>query len=125
MAHVEIRQTNSSVVTFVRGRVYRNDPKPTTHTLHNRTQVKAVRRRRICVLSHFAGKQLENWYVSQPCHGPKCHHSHHTREEVEKMVRDGELRWVGQGENVAAWRRPRYLAVRQSGPVTCVQLVED
>lgn len=125
MAHVEAIETNGSVVTRVRGREYRYTPnhKP-TRNLMQRMKV-ATRRRRICVLSHHGAQQLENWNQNQPCFGPGCHHAHYTRDEVEKMVSAGDLRWVGAGENVAAWREPRFLAIRQSGPVTTIQWVTD
>lgn len=124
MAHIEVVQTGARVSTHVRGRVYRNDFKP-KHTLATRTSLKAKQRRRICVLSHHAALGLENWNISQPCFGPTCYHTHFTRDEVEQMVCAGDLRWVGNGQNVAAYQAPRFLAIRQSGPVTCVQLVES
>lgn len=124
MAHIEVVQTGARVSTHVRGRVYRNDFK-LKHTLVTRTSLQAKQRRRICVLSHVAALGLENWQISQPCFGPTCYHSHFTRDEVGEMVAAGDLRWVGNGQNVAAYRAPRFLAIRKSGPVACVQLVES
>src|ERR1700724_52538 len=123
MARVEAVQTNGCVTTHVRGREYRFTPthKPTKNLLQ-RMKV-ATKRRRICVLSHHGAQQLENWNQNQPCFGPGCHHAHYTRDEVDAMVTAGDLRWVGGGENVAAWREPRELAARKSGGVMTMQWV--
>jgi len=46
---------------------------------------------------------LDRWGIEQPCHGPRCTHSHHTREAVDALVRDGVLKYLGRGRTVACW----------------------
>lgn len=121
MAHIEAQETNGSVVTFVRGRQYRPTWKRTPNALE-RTKT-AAKKKRVCLLSSFAAKMLENWNVPQPCFGEACTHAHFTRDEVSKMVSAGDLRWVGTGENVAAWREARELRTVISAGMPVVQWV--
>ena len=109
------------MVTFVRGRQYR--PTWKKPNLINLARGQAKQRRRICLLSQHAAKMLENWGVSQPCFGEACTHAHFTRDEITKMVAEGDLRWVGIGENVAAWREARELRTVISAGMPVVQWV--
>lgn len=126
MAHLETVQTGLRVVTYVRGRVVRSQDRGTrpVQGVHDRLRSAAKRRRRICLLSARDAELLEMFGVAQPCSGQGCRHSHHTREEMERMVAQGDVRWVGRTENVVAWRDARQLAVRRSAGVSTVQLVE-
>lgn len=109
------------MVTFVRGRQYRPTWKRATDAL---ARIKTTaKKKRICLLSAHSAKMLENWNVSQPCFGEACTHAHFTRDEVGKMVAEGDLRWVGQGENVAAWREARELRTVISAGMPVVQWV--
>ena len=114
MAHVEVVQTGLRVVTHVRGRVTRysageqsNQSRKREQSLAARSQAGAKRRLRVCLLSALDARHLADYGVSQPCHGPQCRHRHHTRERIEALVKSGDLAWVGEGQNVAAWPDPR------------------
>lgn len=61
----------------------------------------------MCLLSVRDAGWLEEHGVNQPCYGPGCTHAHHTRRQIEEMVKKGQLRWVGENHNVAAWTDPR------------------
>ena len=41
--------------------------------------------------------------INQPCHTDGCSRAHHTRARIQALVKSGELRWIGKGENVATW----------------------
>ncbi|MGA8730299.1 MAG: hypothetical protein WB608_16210 [Terracidiphilus sp.] len=104
MAHLETVQTGFTVVTHVRGREYRNRPGEPKHPQNLLRRMNKTKQRRIvCVLSARGAEQLEAWGINQPCHGPLCSHGHHTRARITMLIESGELRWVGKGENVAAW----------------------
>ena len=109
IAHVETIQTGNRVVTHVAGRVYRQQPgrKRPEQSLSQRTRHAAKQRRRVCLLSVKDACLLEEYGVSQPCFGPGCTHAHHTRKQIEQMVASGQLRWIGESRNVAAWTDPR------------------
>ena len=109
MAHVESIQTGNRVITHVAGRVYRQQPgrKRPEQSLSQRTRHAAKQRRRVCLLSVRDANCLEEYGVSHPCFGPGCKHAHHTRKAIEQAVKDGQLRWVGDSKNVAAWTDPR------------------
>ena len=128
LAHLEQTTTGFKVITHVRGRVYRKDrghfTKP-SQSLKARVSLGAVKRRTVCVLSALAADQLESWGINQPCHGPTCTHAHHTRARIRMFIESGELRWVGNGENVAAWTADLTWKGVPSGPerVKVMQLV--
>lgn len=86
---------------------------------------KPKKRRHVCVLNWTAAEQLEGYGVSQPCFGPACQHAHHTRARIEMLVKAGELRWIGLGQNVAAWVTDKTWKGVPSGPerVKVMQLV--
>ena len=112
MAHIETIQTGNRVVTYVQGRVYRQQPsrqKRPEQSLASRLRHAAKQRRRVCLLSVRDASWLEDYGISQPCFGLGCTHAHHTRQQIEQMVASGQLRWVGDGhsKNVAAWTDPR------------------
>jgi hypothetical protein len=121
LAHIETVQTGFRVVTHVRGRVYRNQPGRKIgpeQTLKAKIKPNAVQRRRVCLLSAHDALLLESDGVSQPCHGPACRHGHHTRAKIESLVARGELRWIGEGQNVAAWpESKRWKGVPSGGPM--------
>jgi len=98
MAQIQRVITGRNVVTVVRGREYRFAPKP-----RQQQQSAPKARRRVCVLNAHASRMMECWGEDQPCHGPKCTHTHQSRAAVEALVRDGVLRWVGRDHNVAAY----------------------
>jgi hypothetical protein len=82
---------------MVRGRIFRRKPRKTARQV-------SPERRRVCVLDRHHGRLLEHWGEGQPCFGPKCSHKHQTRIEVDKLVREGVLRYVpGSRGNVAAF----------------------
>ena len=119
MAHLETIQTGFRVVTHVRGRVYRDQAgrKKPEQTLASRIRTHAKQRRRVCLLSAFAAEQLEQWGANHPCYGSLCNHAHHTRARIVMLVKSGDLRWVGAGENVAAWIDHReWKGVPSGGP---------
>lgn len=95
MAKIEHVQTGLRVETRIRGRVFAPRSK----------KAKAPRERRmVCVLNRHDGRMLEHWDTSQPCFGPQCRHSHQTREEVQRLVADGILRYMpGSNNNVASY----------------------
>ena len=101
MAHLETIRTGFRVETRVRGRVYRSGGDVGRRRV--RVERKTVQRRLVCLLSSKAAWLLEEFSISQPCHGPECNHAHHTRAKIQALVQAGELRWVGKGQNVAAW----------------------
>ena len=112
MAHIETVQTGFRVITHVRGRVTRyqagqSKQRRPEQSLTARLQVKTRVRLRICLLSAKDAEHLEEYQISQPCQGPGCRHTHHSREQIAALVKSGDLRWVGGSENVAAWGNPR------------------
>jgi hypothetical protein len=115
MAKLEVTQTGSRVETRMRGRVFRYAPQAP----------RSKERRRVCVLSSWSGAMLEQWGVEQPCHGPKCTHGHQTRDEIEKLVHEGIMRFVGIGRNVATYTYGREWKGVDSGhtSVKVMQLV--
>jgi hypothetical protein len=120
IAHIETIQTGFHVVTHVQGRVYRQQAgqrKP-EQSLKARTGAKAKQRRRVCLLSARDARWLEDHGVSQPCFGSSCTHAHHTRARIEVLVKSGELRWIGESKNVAAWPEARvWKGVPSGGPM--------
>jgi hypothetical protein len=108
------------VVTHVQGRVYRQQAgqrKP-EQSLKSRTGVKAKQRRRVCLLSARDARWLEDHGISQPCFGSQCQHAHHTRARIADLVKRGELRWVGESQNVACWPEARvWKGVPSGGPM--------
>jgi hypothetical protein len=114
MAQIQTTQTGERIETVTRGRVFRYAP----------SAPKSKERRRVCVLSSFAGAMLERWGIDQPCHGPRCTHGHQTRDAVETLVKDGVLRYVGIGRNVAAYSYGRtWKGVVSGGLEKVMQLV--
>lgn len=109
MAHIERVQTGVRVETHIRGRVFRFAPrdkgKAKRSASGDRTvTVRSKERRRVCVLSSHSGRMLEHWGEAQQCFGPKCTHTHQTREHVDRLVAEGVLRYVpGSSNNVAAY----------------------
>lgn len=108
------------MVTMVRGRAYRNQPK---RRIIARINPQPKLARMVCLLSAWEAEALERFGIAQPCFGAGCRHHHHSREDISQMVIEGVLRWVAGSRNVAAWKEARHLAIRPSGPVTCLQLV--
>ena len=114
IAHIETVTTGLRVITHVHGRVYRQQPgqkrKQPEQSLNARIRGAAKQRRRVCLLSTRDANWLEEYGISQPCFGPQCLHGHHTRKEIERMVKLGMLRWVGdaKAQNVAAYVDPRH-----------------
>ena len=98
MAQIQVTQTGDRIETRIRGRVFRYAP----------VAPRSKERRRVCVLSAHAARMLECWGEEQPCHGPKCTHGHQSRDEVNKLVREGILRLVPNSEgNVASYSYAR------------------
>ena len=93
MAKISTIRTGLRVETTIRGRVFRYAP----------VAPRSKERRRVCVLSSWSGAMLDRWGIEQPCHGPRCTHSHHTREAVDALVRDGVLKYLGRGRMVATY----------------------
>jgi hypothetical protein len=107
MATIQTTQTGKAVKTEVRGRVFRYAP-----------VAKSKERRRVCVLSSWAGAMLDRWGIDQPCHGPRCTHGHQTRDAVDVLVRDGVLKYIGVGRNVATYSYGRtWKGVPSGGPM--------
>ena len=109
MAQIQVTQTGDRIETRIRGRVFRYAP----------VAPRSKERRRVCVLSSWAGAMLERWGVEQPCHGPKCTHGHQSRDEVAKLVRDGILAFVAGSEgNVATYTYGRtWKGIASGGPL--------
>lgn len=125
MAHVQTTQTGLTVITHVHGRVYRNQPgRKREQSTASRTAPKAVQRRRICLLSARDARWLEEYAISQPCFGPDCRHAHHTRKEVERMVKAGILRWVAGSQNVATFPEDLRWVSKRSAGFSTMQLVD-
>lgn len=120
MAKIEIELRSGAVRTFVRGRVMRSHERGGAKQY---PQPASKERRRVCVLSARGARELEHWGMAQPCYGNGCHHHHQTREEVEKLVREGVMRWVGIGKNVAAYSFARTWQGRTSAGMKTMQLV--
>ena len=100
MAEIQTVRTGHRVETRIRGRVFRFAPKEKRSAV----KVRSKELRRVCVMDRHSGRMLEHWGEGQPCYGPKCTHTHQTRAEVDKLVRDGILRYVpGSNRNVAAY----------------------
>jgi hypothetical protein len=130
MAHIEQVHTGFKVVTHVRGRVYRDQGSERvrpSQTLKDRIKPLAVKRRTVCVLSAQSAAQLQEFNINQPCHGPECTHAHHTRNRIRRLIESGDLRWVGNGENVAAWvSDPNWRGVKsgEGGRVKVMQICD-
>lgn len=127
MAHIETVSTGFHVITHVKGRVYRDQGsmrKRPEQSLNARIRHAAKQRRRVCLLSTEAAYALEQFHVSQPCSGDGCNHAHHTRDRINALVKSGDLRWVGAGENVAAWVDGRVWKGVPSEGYQTMQLVE-
>ncbi len=113
MAEIQTVQSGLRVITHIKGRVYRaqqgqrSNRHQREQNLSARTSGRPPQRRRICLLSARDARWLMEYGISQPCHGPECLHSHHTRAQIDVLVKSGNLRWVGKGENVACWPDPR------------------
>lgn len=118
MASLVTAENNGHTSTRVQGRVFRKFAKKTPGQ-----KINSKESRRVCVLTTRGGRELEHWSIDQPCYGPGCHHTHQTREEVEKMVRSGMLRWVGKGNNVAAYTEGKEWRPKASDGFTVLQLV--
>jgi hypothetical protein len=120
MAELHTIKTGDQVETRLRGRVFRYAPQ-----LPKGQRPKSKERRRVCVLDAAGARDLSVYGQGQPCHGPRCRHTHQTREVVEKLVRDGIMRWMGQGRNVAGYSYGRTWKGVGSGPqrVKVMQLV--
>ena len=123
LAHIQSVQTGLTVITHIQGRVYRQQRKR-EHSTASRIQPKAVQRRRVCLLSARDARWLEEYGVNQPCFGPGCTHAHHTRKEIERMVKAGTLRWVGDNSNVATYPEDRRWISRRSQGFATMQLVD-
>jgi hypothetical protein len=117
LAHQTTTETSGRIVTLTRGREFRFAKKTKGQ------KISTKERRRVCVLDATAGRQLEHWNKSQPCYGPGCQHTHQTREEVMKMVRAGTLKWIGKGNNVAAYTEGREWRPKMSEGFEVLQLV--
>jgi hypothetical protein len=125
MAHLQTVQTGFRVVTVVRGRVYRQQPSQRRQSsIATRIQPRSIQHRRICLLSARDARWLEEYGTAQPCFGPGCNHAHHTRKEIERMVKAGILRWVGEGQNVATYPEDRRWISRRSAGFAAMQLVD-
>jgi hypothetical protein len=127
MAHLETVHTGMRVITHVKGRVYRHEQGRASaarphQSLKDRARISAAKRRRVCLLNAREAEWLEDYAISQPCFGPHCHHQHFTRSMIEPLVKAGDLRWVGDSMNVAAWHDPRQLVTRRSMGMSTVQL---
>jgi len=122
MAEFQRVQIGARVETRIRGRVFRFAPKAKRAPDEPRASSKELRR--VCVLSEHDSGMLEHGGVGQPCHGPRCRHSHLTREAVQKLVHDGILRYVpGSGRNVAGYTYGRSWKAIPSDGVKVMQLV--
>lgn len=99
--------TNGYVQIQVRGRVLRNG-------VQDRSR--SSEKRKVCLLSDRGGKELEMWGIGQPCFGAKCCHTHITRIAANRMYKEGIIRFVGQGRNVAAYAYARTWKGVPSGP---------
>lgn len=106
MATVERELHGADVIVRYRGRVMK---------VHQKDAQPSKEQRRICVLTIAASYALEHWNIAQPCFG-ECSHTHYTRDLVNSLVRDGALRWVGTGKNIAAWTAGRKWKGVPSGP---------
>lgn len=78
----------------------------------------------MCVLNATSAEQLESFGINQPCHGDGCNHAHHTRARIQALIKTGELRWIGKGENVATWKDARSWKGVKSMGYQVMQLVE-
>jgi hypothetical protein len=81
-----------------------------------------TKQEKVCVLSRFAGRQLEHWDIQQPCHGRKCRHKHMRLDEVTKLVAQGVLRWIGPNMTIAAYTEHREWRRASSAGYTVMQL---
>ena len=128
MAHFETVKTGDKIETRIRGRSFRFAPQRAKAKGLERPPA-SRERRRVCVLDSHNGRMLECWGVDQPCFGPRCTHRHHTRDEVDKLVKDGILKYVaGSQRNVAVYTYARTWKGMPSGPggklaFKCMQLV--
>ena len=121
MAEIQRVQMGARVETRIRGRVFRFAPKA-KRTDGARTATREARR--VCVLSRHDGRLLEHWDQSQPCHGPRCNHTHMTREAVAAMVKADIMRFLpGSNGNVAAYSYGRTWKALPSDNVKVMQLV--
>jgi hypothetical protein len=109
MAQIQVTQTGDRIETRIRGRVFRYAP----------VAPRSKERRRVCVLSSWAGAMIERWGVEQPCHGPKCTHTHQSRDAVNALVKDGVLRFIpGSESNVATYTYGRtWKGIASGGPL--------
>lgn len=118
MAILEREQRGQEEIVRIQGRVMKvkHEPKP--------GEKPPRELRMICVLSGAGARALTELGIAQPCFG-NCYHSHHTRALVERLVRDGLLRWLGKGKNVAAYTGNREWKAMPSGAleVKVLQLV--
>lgn len=124
MAHLETVTIGLRVITYVRGRQYRQDIQQQAKPRTVATRIVAKPKRTVCLLDADAAYALEHFNHAQPCYGEKCTHQHHLRSTIAALVKAGDLRWVGAGQNVAAWRDARELVVCRSGNMAAVQLKE-
>ncbi len=126
VAHVTMIQTGRRAITHVAGRVHcdqvgqrrqQNGARKPEQGLRARMLHAARQRLRVCLLSARDARWMEDYGIVQPCVGPGCHHSHHTRVQIEALVQSGSLRWVGGAENVAMWAEARtWKGVPSGGP---------
>lgn len=121
MAEINFSSINGRVVTHVRGRVFRFEPRKNRQSL---VSARPREKRRVCLLSAHDAANLEQWGINQPCFGRGCRHIHMTRDAISEMERAGVIRWVGAGKNVAAYADGKTWQPRMSAGMTVLQLVE-
>jgi hypothetical protein len=109
MAKIDVMMTSGRAETYVRGRVMRSQ------AVEARQKQRSKERRRVCLLSVRGGRELEMWNQNQPCYGAGCTHTHITRDAALSMERDGIIRFLGKGRNVAAYTFGRKWVGAQSG----------
>lgn len=61
--------------------------------------------KRICVMNADEAERFRDVSIAHRC--PSTRHRHYTRKHVDRLVKRGEVRWVGLHRKVAAWTQHR------------------
>lgn len=76
----------------------------------------------VCIVSRVVAKEMRSPTIAYRCHS--LAHTHLKREEVDHLVRCGDMQWVGDHCRVATYAEHKIWAKTPSEEVSTMQLVE-
>lgn len=66
--------------------------------------------KRVCVMSDAESQRFQDVSIGHRC--TSISHRHYTRHHVDKLHREGVVRWVGDHFKIAAWIREQHWEIR-------------